>query len=128
METQTKSTLKAWGLVGLITLSGCSKKVNFMDGEDRIRISHTGLTEAFCGGSINVEVIKKDGSIINYYGGRAGPYSEVQPKLDRVMAIAHGETINIECNNPKAYRNFTNYIGMAESLHRAKVERVLDSL
>ncbi len=129
MEKQkiTKA-LARFGLVGLLALTGCSKRIDFMDGSDLVQVEYGGLDEINCGGRIFIFVEKKDGTSITYDGGRAYPYKNVDPMLHSYKITLRGKKMFFQDPNPDAYRNFTNYIGMVEKIKQEEVNSALGKL
>jgi hypothetical protein len=131
METQKfKKAIAQIGLVGLLALgSGCGQRVQFIDGTDQVQVTHAGLSNKSCDGTIRIRVIKSDGNVIIYNGGRASPYEGVEPRLDsfRIINKSQGKDIFVTGEfNQNAYRNFTNYIGRVERNYREEIDTALN--
>ena len=127
MTNEIKSTLKALGLVWLIAVSGCTRSLDFLDREDKIKLEHCDWKYESCSGRITINVEKKDGTRVVYNGER-NILSGHKPRLGscRFFNPQNNLGLLIGENNADAYRNYTNYIRMAESIYKGEVEKVLN--
>jgi hypothetical protein len=122
----TNSLLKIIGLLSALALSGCTKSIDFSDGEDKINLKHEGPTYEKCEGRIMVNVVKKDGTRMLYGGGK-NMFLDDAPGLKycEIFTSRNPAGRLVEKNNADAYRNYTNYIRMAESIYREETEKAL---
>lgn len=119
--------LKTVGLLGTLVFSGCTRSLDFLEGEDKIKLEHCDWRYESCSGRITINVEKKDGTRVVYDGGR-NILSGDKPRLGscRIFNPQNNLGLLIGENNTNAYRNYTNYIRMAESIYKGEVEKVLN--
>ena len=127
MANKITKTLRNIGLAGILALSGCMEKVEFMDGPDSVKLTHIG-THTSVNGHIDIFVTKEDGTRVIYSGGKnpsSDPENIQKPILDNYKIISSNKTIFSQEPNQDAYNNFTNYIGIAERLGQLEIDGVL---